>query len=55
MKLETAVKILEKDAKFLGMNFLGYVRFVQANPLAQPQRTMEAYQVFTAQASRALS
>ena len=51
MKLTTAILVLEKDAKFLGMNFLGYIKFVRDNPLAQTQKTMEAYRVFTAEAT----
>lgn len=51
MKLTTAISILEKDAKFLGMSFLSYIKFVRDNPLAQPQKTMDAYRVFTAEAT----
>ncbi len=51
MKLTTAISILEKDAKFLGMNFLSYIKFVRDNPLAQTQKTMDAYRVFTAEAT----
>jgi hypothetical protein len=48
MKLTTAIAVLEKDAKFLGMNFLDFIKFVKSNPMAQTQKTMEAYRVFTA-------
>ncbi len=51
MKLTTAISVLEKDAKFLGMSFLSYIKFVRDNPLAQTQKTMEAYRVFTAEAT----
>jgi hypothetical protein len=51
MKLTTAISVLEKDAKFVGMNFLDFIRFVKDHPLAQTQKTMEAYRVFTAEAS----
>jgi len=52
MKLTTAIAVLEKDAKFLGMSFLSYLKFVKANPLAQPQKTIDAYRVFTAEATK---
>jgi hypothetical protein len=52
MKLTTAIAVLEKDAKFLGMGLLEYIKFVKANPLAQPQKTMDAYRVFTAEATK---
>lgn len=51
MKLTTAISVLEKDAKFVGMNFLDFIIFVKDHPLAQTQKTMEAYRVFTAEAS----
>jgi hypothetical protein len=46
MKLTTAISVLEKDAKFLGMNFADFVIFVKDHPLAQTMKTMEAYRVF---------
>lgn len=51
MKLTTAISVLEKDAKFVGMNFLDFIQFVKDHPLAQTQKTMEAYRVFTAEAT----
>lgn len=42
MKLETAIRVLQKDAEFLGMNFLDFVQFVRTQPLAQTQRVLEA-------------
>jgi len=51
MKLTTAIAVLEKDAKFLGMNFLDFIQFVKDHPLAQTQKTMEAYRVFKAEAT----
>jgi hypothetical protein len=50
MKIATAISVLEKDAKFVGMNFLDFIQFVKDHPLAQTQKTMEAYRVFTAEA-----
>jgi hypothetical protein len=51
MKLTTAISVLEKDAKFVGMNFLDFIRFVKDHPLAQTQKTLEAYRVFKAEAT----
>jgi hypothetical protein len=51
MKLTTAISVLQKDADFLGMNFLDFLKFVKESPLAQTQKTMEAYRVFTAEAT----
>ena len=52
MQIATAIKHLQKEAEFLGMPLLETLQFIQKNPLAQPQRTMEAYRVFTSQGSR---
>jgi hypothetical protein len=52
MQIATAIKHLQKEAEFLGMGLLETLQFIQKNPLAQPQRTMEAYRVFTAQGAR---
>jgi hypothetical protein len=49
MEITTAIKHLQKEAEFLGMPLLETLQFIQQNPLAQPQRTMDAYRVFTAQ------
>jgi hypothetical protein len=43
MNRRTAMTVLEKDAKFLGMNFFEFVLFVGKNPMAHPQKTIEAY------------
>ena len=51
MKLTTAISVLQKDADFLGMNFLDFLKFVKDHPLAQTQKTMEAYRVFKAEAT----
>ena len=55
MKISTAISILEKDAEFLGMNFLDFLKFVKEQPLAQTQKTMEAFKVFEADAYRFFS
>jgi hypothetical protein len=45
MQTATAIKQIQKDAEFLGMGFLEMMQFIKANPLAQTQKTMEAYRV----------
>jgi hypothetical protein len=51
MKLTTAITVLQKDADFLGMPFLDFLKFVKTNPMAQTQKTMEAFRVFEAEAT----
>lgn len=51
MKIATAISVLQKDADFLGMNFIDFIQFVKDHPLAQTQKTMAAYRVFAAEAS----
>jgi hypothetical protein len=46
MQIATAIKILEKEAEFLGLPLLETLEFIKANPLAQPQKTLEAFEVF---------
>jgi len=53
MKIETAIRHLEADADFLGMEFHDFLAFVKANPLAQTQKTIEAYAVFALESKRA--
>jgi hypothetical protein len=52
MQIATAIKHLQKEAEFLGMPLLETLQFIQKNPLVQPQRTMDAYRVFTAQGAK---
>ena len=51
MKLTTAISVLQKDADFLGMGFLDFLKFVKTNPMAQTQKTLEAFRVFEAEAT----
>jgi hypothetical protein len=51
MKISTAISVLQKDADFLGMNFLDFLKFVKTNPMAQTQKTLEAFKVFENRAS----
>ena len=52
MKLQTAIAHLQKEAVFLGLPLLETLRFIQKNPLAQPQKTMDAYRVITTEGAR---
>ena len=45
MKQVTAIKVIQKDADFLGMSFISMVKFIETNPLAQTQKTLEAFKV----------
>jgi hypothetical protein len=53
MKIETAIRHLEADAAFLGMEFFDFIAFVKQNPMAQTARTIEAYAVFAIESKRA--
>lgn len=52
MNITTAIKQLQKESEFLGMPLLETLQFIQQNPLAQPQKTIEAYRVFMAEGAR---
>ena len=45
MQIATAIKVIQKDAEFLGLGFLEMMQFIQKNPMAQTQKTFEAYNV----------
>ena len=45
MKEVTAIKVIQKDAEFLGMGFLSMMKFIETNPLAQTAKTLEAFKV----------
>jgi hypothetical protein len=45
MKAETALKQIQKEAQFLGMNLMETLQFIAQNPLAQPAKTLEAFKV----------
>ena len=53
MRIETAIKHLESDAEFLGMEFFDFVAFVKENPMAQTQKTIEAYAMFAIESKKA--
>jgi hypothetical protein len=53
MKIETAIKHLESDAEFLGMEFFDFIAFVKENPMAQTAKTIEAYAVFAIESKKA--
>jgi len=46
MKLSTAIKVLEKDAEFMGITFEQILVFITRNPYAVPQKVIEAYGVY---------
>ncbi len=52
MQMSTAIKQIQKEADFLGMGFLETLQFIKENPLAQPQKTLEAYRAFIAVGSK---
>ena len=51
MKLQAALKVLKKDAKFLGMTFEELLIFIVRNPYAQKLGTLEAYKVYKREGS----
>jgi hypothetical protein len=53
MKISTAISVLQKDADFLGMAFFDFIAFVKQNPLAQTQKTIEAYAIFAMESKKA--
>jgi hypothetical protein len=52
MKITTAIAQLQKESEFLGMPLLETLQFIKQNPLAQPQKTMEAYRVFMGEGAK---
>ena len=52
MQIATAIKHLQKEAEFLGMPLLETLQFIKQNPMAQPQKTIEAYKVFMGEGAK---
>jgi hypothetical protein len=52
MQIATAIRVIGKEAEFLGLGFLETMQFIQKNPLAQPMKTMEAYRVIMAEGAK---
>ena len=46
MQLKGAMTILKKDAEFLGITFEQLCIFIERNPYAQKNSTIEAYTVY---------
>ena len=46
MKLKGAMTVLKKDMEFLGLTFDQLCIFIERNPYAQKNSTIEAYKVF---------
>ena len=53
MQLDTAIKQLNREAEFLGLGFLETLADIERNGrMIYSERTVEAYQVFKAEAVR---
>ena len=46
MKLKGAMTVLKKDMEFLGLTFDQLCMFIERNPYAQKNSTIEAYTVY---------
>ena len=46
MQLKGAMTVLKKDAEFLGLTFEELCIFIERNPYAQKNSTIEAYTVY---------
>ena len=47
MTIEKAMKILDKDRKFLGMDWYPYFRFIRKSPGAFSTTVLEAFEHYT--------
>lgn len=45
MRLVTAIKVLQKEMEFMGMSSEKLYKFIEQNPTAVPQKTLEAFKV----------
>lgn len=45
MKFKGALTVLRKDCEFLGLTMKELLIFIERNPYAQKQKTIEAYNV----------
>ena len=46
MKIKGAMTILKKEMEFLGLTFEQLCTFIERNPYAQTNKTIEAYKVY---------
>ena len=46
MQVKGAMTVLKKDAEFLGLTFEELCTFIERNPYAQKNSTIEAYKVY---------
>ena len=46
MKLKGAITVLRKEAEFMGLSFDGVLAFIEKNPLAVPNKVLEAFKVY---------
>ena len=47
MRLVTALRVIQKEMEFMGMSSEKVLAFIQKNPLAVPEKTLEAFKVYT--------
>ena len=47
MRLVTALRVIQKEMEFMGMSSEKVLEFIQKNPLAVPEKTLEAFKVYT--------
>ena len=47
MRLLTALKLIQKEMEFMGISSEKVLEFIEKNPLAVSQKTLEAYKVYT--------
>lgn len=46
MRIKGAMTVLKQEMEMMGMNINELLEFIQKNPLAVPQKTLEAYRVY---------
>jgi len=46
MKLKGAITVLRKEAEFMGLSFDDVLKFIEKNPLAVPNKALEAFKVY---------
>jgi len=46
MKINGAMTVLKKEMEFLGLTFEELCTFIERNPYAQTNKTIEAYKVY---------
>tara|TARA_R110000772_G_scaffold2863_14_gene10539 strand:- start:6682 stop:6849 length:168 start_codon:yes stop_codon:yes gene_type:complete len=49
MKIKGAMTVLRKECEFLGLSMEELLTFIQRNPYAQNDATIDAYKIYTAE------